>query len=208
MQIHVSFVIWKNIFRNAHIPLNFGSSYIRYNATRWTGKEIAVLKIKERVGAMPVTNSQPPHLQITEQSPRDIYNALNDWVFNSFDLVREEPTRISVPTSRAMWLHESVEATPDAFMPPVGSREFAHTHKDGSMHLMLHGEDERIVMEAGWGELHPWHHRGVREILVYAPRDKDELETVKTIVKASYDHVMSSAERYRGDLAQRRVATV
>ena len=197
MQIHASFVIWKIVFCNEPIPSNYGSFYIQFNATQWTGNEIAMLKIKQRVGEKPVTNPQPPHLQITAQSPCDIYDALNAWVFNTFDLVREEPTRISVPTSRAMWLHESVEAMPDAFMPPIGSREFAHTHKDGSMHLMLHGEDERIVMEAGWGELHPWHHRGVREILAYAPRDKDELETVKTIVKASYDHVMSSAERYR-----------
>jgi hypothetical protein len=153
-----------------------------------------MLRITSRDGDKPTTNPQPPHLQITQQSPREIYNALNTWVFNSFEQVREEPTRISVPTSRAMWLHENVEATPDAFMPPYGSREFAHTHKDGSMHLMLHGEDEHRVMEAGWGELHPWHHRGVREILVYAPRNMDELKTVKTIVQSSYDHVMGYAE--------------
>jgi hypothetical protein len=156
-----------------------------------------MLSITSRVGETPVTNPQPPHLQKTQQSPRDIYNALNAWVFNKFDLVREEPTHISVPSSRAMWLHESVECAPDVFMPPTGSREFAHTHKDGSMHLMLHSEDEHKVMEAGWGELHPWHHLGVCEILVYAPRDKEELGTVKTIVEASYDHVMGNTQRYR-----------
>ncbi len=87
---------------------------------------IAVLNIEERSGSKPDTNPQPPHLQITQQSPREVYNALNAWVFNSFDLVREEPTRISVPTSRAMWLQEDVPASTDVFMPPLGSREFAH----------------------------------------------------------------------------------
>lgn len=151
-----------------------------------------MLEIKGRVGDRPVTNPRPPQLQVTEHSPREVYDALNAWVFNSFDLVREEPTRISVPTARALWLDESVDAKPDVFMPPSGSREFAHTHEDGSMHLMLDGDRERRVIDAGWGELHPYHHRGVKEILVYAPRDADELETVKVIVKASYDHVMQS----------------
>lgn len=152
-----------------------------------------MLIINKRNGAKPTTNPQPPHLQTTQQSPRDVYRALNAWVFNSFDLVREEPTRISVPTSRAMWLLENVPTAPDVFMPPLGSREFAHTHKDGSMHLMLTSQDESIVMEAGWGELHPWHHKGVREILIYAPRDQKELETVKAIVQASYDYVVGSS---------------
>jgi hypothetical protein len=154
--------------------------------------EMKMLTIKRRKGDKPVTNPQPPHLQISEQSPREIYRELNAWVFSAFDLVREEPTRISVPTSRAMWLHEGVTASPEAFMPPSGSREFAHTHKDGSMHLMLPSNDEQAVLDAGWGELHPWHNRGVQEILVYAPRNTDELETVKTIVEASYRHVMSA----------------
>lgn len=159
-----------------------------------------MLEIRHRQGERPLTNPQPPHLQLSEQSPRAVYNALNDWAFNTFDLVREEPTRISVPTSRALWLHESVEATSEVFMPPPGSREFAHTHKDGSMHLMLSPEEEKIVMDAGWGELHPWHHRGVREILIYAPRDTGELETVQAIVSASYQYVMRSAVRTRRHL--------
>lgn len=154
-----------------------------------------MLKITPRSGERPVTNPRPPQLQVTEQSPREIYDALNAWAFGTFNYVREEPTRISVPTARALWLDETIDATPNVFMPPIGSREFAHTHEDGSMHLMLKAADERHVMEAGWGELHPNHHRGVKEILVYAPRNTDELETIKIIVQASYDYVMGSARQ-------------
>jgi hypothetical protein len=155
-----------------------------------------MLTVKQRVGDKPQTNPQPPHLQLTEQSPRKIYSKLNAWVFSTFELVREEPTRISVPTSRAMWLREDVRAPIEVFMPPPGSREFAHTHKDGSMHLMLSTEDEQVVLDVGWGELHPWHDRGIREILLYAPRDDDELATVKSIVNASYAHVMAAAKQH------------
>jgi hypothetical protein len=151
-----------------------------------------MLNIKTRNGHKPITGDQPPHLQFSEISPRDIYNSLNDWVFSAFDQVRETPTLISVPTSRALWLDEQVDVGPEFFMPPQGSREFAHTHEDGSMHLMLSRADERRVMEADWGELHPWHDNGVKEILIYAPRDLDELETIKTIVGSSYNYVTKS----------------
>lgn len=58
---------------------------------------------------------------------------------------------------------------------------------------MLDRDRERRVIDAGWRELHPYHHRGVKEIPVYAPRDVDELATVKVIVNACHGHVMQSA---------------
>lgn len=61
-----------------------------------------------------------------------------------------------------MWLQEDVPASTEVFMPPLGSREFAHTHKDGSLYLILASEDEKAVLRAGWGELHPWYYKGVR----------------------------------------------
>lgn len=148
-----------------------------------------MLNINKRKGDRPITGQEPPHLQFSDISPRDIYDKLNEWAFSAFENVRETPTLISVPTSRALWLDEDVDAGPHLFMPPQGSREFAHTHEDGSMHLMLSREDEKTVMDARWGELHPWHNRGVKEILVYAPRDLDELNTIKTIVQTSYKYV-------------------
>jgi hypothetical protein len=152
-----------------------------------------MLTVKPRSGGKPVTDPHPPHLQITELSPRNIYHDLNAWVFGTFKFVREEPTRASVPSSRAMWLREDVPASHEVFMPPLGSREFAHTHIDGSMHLMLHSDDKLAVIEAGWGEPHPQQHQGVQETLVYAPRDVDELKTVKSIFNACYRYVTGKA---------------
>jgi hypothetical protein len=142
--------------------------------------------LSKRLGDPPVTGKQPPQLQFSDQSPRDVYLKMDEWFFSSFPHTREEPTRISVPTSRALWLDEDINASPFAFMPPPGSREFAHLHEDGSFHLVMHEDDECEVIAKGWGLHHPWKHRGVNEILVYAPRSNDEIEMLKPVIAASY----------------------
>jgi hypothetical protein len=117
-----------------------------------------------------------------------------EWFFSTFPHTREEPTRISVPTSRALWLDESINAKPEAFMPPPGSREFAHLHEDGSFHLVMAEADEEEVISKGWGLPHMWKDRGVNEILVYAPRTTEEIEILKPIIEASYRFATSSGD--------------
>ena len=146
-----------------------------------------------RSGEPPLTGEQPPQLQFSDQSPRHIYDKMAEWFFSTFQHTREEPTRISVPTSRALWLDESIEASRSSFMPPPGSREFAHLHEDGSFHLVMAAEDEAEVIEKGWGLHHPWKDRGVNEILVYAPRDETEIEILKPVITASYNFAMRHA---------------
>jgi hypothetical protein len=148
------------------------------------------LAISNRVGEPPQTGAQPPQLQYSDTSPRDVYQKMASWFFASFDHTREEPTRISVPTSRALWLDEGIDAPANVFMPPPGSREFAHLHEDGSFHLVMAPEDEQVVIDKGWGIQHMWKDRGVNEILVFAPRDEEEIETLKPIIEASYRFAM------------------
>jgi hypothetical protein len=56
------------------------------------------------------------------------------------------------------------------------------------MHLTLHPLDAKLVIEQGWGERHPlagrgpWVPRGF--VMVYAPRDEDEVSIVMDIVRA------------------------
>lgn len=98
-----------------------------------------------------------------------------------------------MPTSRALWLDENVDANPLAFMPPPGSREFAHLHADGSWHLVVDEELVQQIVDAAWGERHPWYDRGVLEVLVYAPRDHEEAEIVKSLIKASVEYASKGA---------------
>ena len=66
--------------------------------------------------------------------------------------------------------------------------EVAHMHgSDGSLHLTLHPSDAGLIIEKGWGERHPLAGRTLPGgfCLVYAPRGKQELETVGKIVSAA-----------------------
>lgn len=60
-----------------------------------------LLNLSQRVGAPPKTGAKPPQLQFSEASPRNVYLAMAEWFFSTFPHTREEPTRISVPTSSA-----------------------------------------------------------------------------------------------------------
>ena len=80
--------------------------------------------------------------------------------------------------------------------------EIVHAHpSDGSMHLTLHPADAKVMIEAGWGERHPlakggWCDRFVPVgfVIVYAPKDKDDLEMVMKIVEASWRWVSGHDE--------------
>ena len=67
--------------------------------------------------------------------------------------------------------------------------EIAHLHgSECSLHLTLHPADAAVVIERGWGERHPlagrgnWVPKGF--VLIYAPRNEAEVETVMEIVRA------------------------
>jgi hypothetical protein len=149
------------------------------------------LTLPQRQGSEPRTGLQPPQLQFSDISPRSVYLELKRWMFSAFPHAREEATRISVPSSRALWLNEEVPATPNAFMPPPGSREFAHVHEDGSLHVVLTEADQAEVIEKKWGIPHPWKNRGVNEILIFAPRNAEEMAIIKPIISASYAHALA-----------------
>lgn len=156
-----------------------------------------MITLPKRKGDKPLTGAQPPHLQLSDQSPRDIYNAMARWAFTevpaSIGIVREEPTRISLPSARALWLDETIDSKVQ-LMPPKGSREFAHLHADGSWHLVVKEEEVEHIVEQGWGERHPRYERGVLEVMVYAPRNEDELTVLKTLVQASIRHASQATK--------------
>ncbi|WP_421979887.1 phospholipase [Roseibium sp.] len=143
-----------------------------------------------RRGPRPETTRRIPHSQLTQHGPDAIVAKLHDWCF-ALPGVNNEHSGISVPGARALVLHEGCACNPDAFM--VG-REFAHIHPhpdSGSMHVKLAAEDARNIVEAGWGEDHFLVTMGRYPpglIMVFSPRDDEELEVVKRIVARSYEH--------------------
>lgn len=70
-------------------------------------------------------------------------------------------------------------------------REFAHLHPspDHSLHAMLPVEVARAAIDAGWAELHPVARMGLlppTAVMLYAPRDLEELAVIERLVEASH----------------------
>ena len=58
--------------------------------------------------------------------------------------------------------------------------------------MTVHPADAKIVLEAGWGERHPLSRGGRFErfvpagfVMIYAPRDEADIETVMRIIEAA-----------------------
>jgi hypothetical protein len=142
----------------------------------------------QRSGPRPRTTPTNPHTQLEQNPDTSIVVELARRVF-SLPGVEERPSAISVPGARALWLREEVPAGPrEAFM--IG-REFAHVHPmpDGSLHAALPPEVAREAIEKGWAEQHPVARMGYipqNVVMIYAPRDAEEVEVVASLVMESY----------------------
>ena len=142
-----------------------------------------------REGVRPKTTNTNPHMQLTQQ-PEDLsfVEKLSDWAFK-LSHIQRQPSAISVPGAVAMCMADNHTCDGcNAFM--VGT-EFAHFHPDPdySLHLGLRKKDAELIILNGWGEWHPLIERGILPpniIMMYAPRNQEELEVAKLILGRSY----------------------
>jgi Family of unknown function (DUF5519) len=144
--------------------------------------------LPSRAGEKPKTTSTNPHQQQSQNPTPEVYELLLSEAFD-FPHVERRPSAISVPGAQALWLSDAVAGgPPEAFL--IG-REFAHVHPpyDGSMHMMLPPDAVRELLAKGWGEPHPMARRGLlpaTAVMIYAPRDAGEVDTVVQVLAASY----------------------
>lgn len=128
-----------------------------------------------------------PNIQLDQLGTPELHEALKARVFALPD-VEERQTIVSDPRARAMWLRDEVPlGDPDAFL---AGREFGHFHPwDRSMHLILPMGVARAAVLAGWAEVHPAVPLfGLPEnrLMVYGPRDEDELEVIYDVLLEAY----------------------
>ncbi len=129
-----------------------------------------------------------PHTQLGVRPVPEVNAELFRRAF-SLPGVENRPTVISVPGARGLWLDEALPlARPELIL--VG-REFTHIHPDGSMHLTLPADRADEAIRAGWAEPHPIARMIGQDglVLVYTPRDFDELEVLWTLVLDAYCYV-------------------
>lgn len=96
-----------------------------------------------------------------------------------------------MPDTRALHLDPRFVGGPRSAFAPTGSTEFAHLHgaDDGSLHVYLPELTARQVIAKGWGEWHPAVRMGWMPptvIMVYGPRNAEELETIVHLVELSH----------------------
>ena len=145
-----------------------------------------------RKGPRPPTHNGMPHAQIGVRPVPELNAELFRRCYSLPD-VRNEPTRISVPGARALWLREDLPLAHQEVIA-VG-REFAHIHPDGSLHASLPPARAREAIEAGWAEYHPLAYQiGIEGmVLLYTPRDTQELDVIFRLVVDSYNFVTGRA---------------
>jgi phospholipase/carboxylesterase len=144
---------------------------------------------RKRTGARPRTTSTNPHTQLDQNAPRALQESLFARASGLAGVV-VGPSHVSVPGARAFHLPGCRRPADAGFMI---EREFAHLHPagDGSLHMALPPDIVETVVENGWAEYHPLAGRyGLPRniVMVYGPRDEDELEIVAALVQASHDH--------------------
>ena len=140
-----------------------------------------------RTGPRPSTTPTNPHTQLTQNAPSELQERVFD-LASSLPGVAVGPSSVSVPGARAFHLPASSRHAREAFM--IG-REFAHLHpaSDGSLHMVLPPDVVEDVIENGWAERHPLagqHGLPANIVMVYGPRDEDELAAVEDLVRASH----------------------
>lgn len=143
--------------------------------------------LAERRGPRPETTPTNPHMQLDQLPPGRVLAVLADLLF-VLPGVREQPSAISVPGARALWLEPNDARGPrEAFL--VG-REFAHLHPppEGSLHAALPPSLAAASIARGWAEIHPIARLGLipgNVIMLYAPRDDGEVAVVLGLVRAA-----------------------
>ena len=107
------------------------------------------------------------------------------------------PSLVSVPGARALHLPACARPVPAGFMI---ESEFAHLHpaRDGSLHMALPPAIVDRVIDNGWAERHPLagkHGLPSNIVMVYGPRDEEELAVVAALVGALHAHACLDASR-------------
>lgn len=141
-----------------------------------------------RAGQRPEVSSEGPQRQLSQRSTPELWGLL---VSRAFALpgVVEGHSQVSPVSSRAVFFEPDLpERAPETSLAPGQRLEPVHLHgvHDTSIHLCLPRDRAIALVDLGWGQPHAYGDYGT-ELLVYGPRDEDELEAVLSIIAESLE---------------------
>ncbi|MGI9605351.1 MAG: luciferase family protein [Acidimicrobiales bacterium] len=146
-----------------------------------------------REGPRRETTGAVPHVQLDAEPDETVDAELRRRAF-LLPGVQNLPSDRSLPGARGLAFSDDLElARPEVIS---GSREFAHIHPDGSLHVWLPVARAREVDETKWGEIHPWADRdgfwdGV--VMIYTPETVDELDITIRLLVDAYNFVVGAS---------------
>lgn len=150
-------------------------------------------QLPKRVGEAPTITEGMPQLQIGV----DAVEAVNDELFRrvySLPSVENQLTVISpVEGSRALWVDSAIDVAHPELLPK--ERELGHIHPDGSLHMAMDPARGQEAVDAGWALFHPAADTrpGFQGfMLLYTPRDMEELDVICQLIVDGYNHVVGA----------------
>lgn len=149
--------------------------------------ELSLNNLPRRNGPRPGTTPSNPHTQLEQIAPVDLQDRARDYAL-SLSGVRRGPSRVSVPGAIAFYMDSPAA---ERRIPDILGGEWGHIHphSDGSFHLNLPTKVAELLIDAGWAEYHTLVGKGMLPpivVMVYGPRDEDELSVVKLAIDESY----------------------
>jgi hypothetical protein len=156
----------------------------------WITKDVPsyLERLPERRGARAQIARQYPCPQLTQAEHPGAQDEILALVGGWPGVTVAEP-RQTIPHGKALVLADSVAlGQGEAF---IMGREFAHVREEGSVHTALAPEWAELMMQKGWGQLHPLALYGLiqpQSLVFYAPRDDDDLRAIERILIAAYSY--------------------
>jgi hypothetical protein len=159
-----------------------------------------------RRGTRPTTTDNEPHEQLDQLGPEELYHELKRRSFSLLPGVTEADSLISFPESRGLMLQKDAAVGPPESYVWTSDElfEFAHIHPfpDSSMHLQLPLEVAVVAISGGWAEPHALIWQGftpAQSVMVYSPRDEQDLESIWSLVEESYNFATGQPQRLRNE---------
>jgi len=153
------------------------------------------LFLAQREGTKPKTIYSVPHAQVDQESSEEMFERLRAWIF-SLPHIEYAPSTGSFPSAFGAMIKRNFKGKTNT----ISGREWTHIHVEtgyGSMHALMTGANAYEVVQKGWGEYHPLNRNAKpnqREavVMIYSPRDVQDLEEIKKILASSYEHVLGT----------------
>jgi len=167
-----------------------------FDTTGWSGRGHLAGPLPVRPGSRPTVARYPvPHRQLDQFPDPQFVSGLTIASFVA--------ARPPLDCRRSFFERHIDAAFPAPDSPihvdgAVSGGEIGHIHADGSFHVVLAPGDAAQAIEHRWAELHPAAGRAAGAppafVLVYAPRNPDEVAAVEQLLDAAATHMTANQQ--------------